>query len=76
MTARLPEWRVRAWVTAPGEFPSRSLETVQIKCRLAEGAIARAKQELSQTGLDPVVVSVERTHPPALQNLSDPKETT
>lgn len=66
MTA--PTWRVKAWVTAPGEFPSQSLETVDVTADDVGGALRKARSKFNRIGLFPNVVYVARTKPPASRN--------
>lgn len=61
-------WWVRAWVTAPGEFPSQSLEDADVKADDIGGALRKARAKFNRIGLDPYVVSVVRTSPPAAKN--------
>lgn len=63
-----PTWRVKAWVTAPGDFPSQVLETVSVTADDVGGALRKARAKFGKIGLFPVVVSVTRTNPPASQN--------
>ncbi len=57
-------WLVRAWVTAPGEFPSQSLEKLEVDAVTVPGAVAKAKLKLEETWIAPVVVAVVRVQPP------------
>lgn len=61
-------WEVQAWVEAPGEFPSRSLESVTVLARDVDIALKRAGRRFAEIGLDPIVVSVVRVRPPADRN--------
>lgn len=61
----LPTWRVKAWVTAPGEFPSQSLEAVTVTANDVGGALRKARSRFNGIGLFPNVVSVLRVNPPA-----------
>lgn len=57
-------WRVRAWVIAPGDFPSRDLKAVEVNADRIETAIAKAERSLAFQS-DATVVSAERINPPA-----------
>lgn len=59
----MTSWRVKAWVQAPGEFPSWSLESATVHARDIDAAIARARGRFERTGLDPILVSAVRTVP-------------
>ena len=58
-------WQVSGWVEAPGDFPSKSLNTVRVNAPDIGRATARGRtklNEFSPTGTE--VVSVQRVIPP------------
>jgi hypothetical protein len=59
----MPVWRVQAWVTAPGDFPSQALKTITVHAPGVCMAIDTAKHSAAFI-MSPVVVSVERIDPP------------
>ena len=59
-----PSWTVLAWVEAPGDFPSPSLETAHVHAPNINAAVDAAKGVLLRTWLNPIVVSAQRVNPP------------
>lgn len=68
MTTANSTWKARAWITAPGDFPSQALETVSVQADDVGGALRKARAKFGKIGLFPVIVSVARTKPPAGRN--------
>jgi hypothetical protein len=56
-------WLVRAICTAPGEFPSRSIEQTKVQTVTIEGAIRLATRYFNASWLDPIVVEAVRVTP-------------
>lgn len=61
---KLPVWVVRAWVTAPGDFPEKILRTVAVDAHGVLEAAARGAAKASEGFIEPItVVTVARSDP-------------
>lgn len=52
----MTRWRVRGYVTAPGEFPERVERDVVVEAPTIELATRAGQDRLSTLGIEPIVI--------------------